>query len=78
MAHSFARLRIAGPVAVPLLPSPPACPSQGSLPTCLAGLVGQDSHPQDDASVFLEGLAPPFLTDQPFLVALGPYFSVAP
>jgi hypothetical protein len=33
----------------------PSCPSQGSLPTCLAGLIGRDSHPLDDASVFLEG-----------------------
>ncbi len=33
----------------------PSCPSQGSLPTRLAGLIGRDSHPLDDASVFLEG-----------------------
>ena len=32
----------------------PTCPAQGSLPTCLAGLIGRDSHPLDDASVFLE------------------------
>jgi len=33
----------------------PVYPSQGLLPTCLAGLIGRDSHPLDDASVFLEG-----------------------
>lgn len=33
----------------------PSYPSQGSLPICLAGLIGRVSHPLDDASVFLEG-----------------------
>src|SRR5215468_3399895 len=32
-------------------------------------LVGRALHPPDDASVFLEGSAPPVLTDQHFLVA---------
>ena len=45
-----------GPLPSRFLPSPPAYPAQGSLPTRLAGLIGRASHPLDDASVFLEGL----------------------
>ena len=40
-----------------------------SLPTCMAALIGWDSHPGDDNSVFLEVSAPSFPTDQPVLVA---------
>src|SRR5262249_27600141 len=34
----------------------PSRSSQGSLPTCLAALVGRDSHPLDDSSAFLEAI----------------------
>ena len=62
MAQTLACLRIAGPVTGP---------SQGSLPACLAvALAGRGSHPLDDTSAFLGVPHPPFLADQPFLVAL--------
>jgi len=51
-ARTLAHLRIAEPVAVPLLHTPLHARRQASLPTCMAALVGRDSHPPDDASVF--------------------------
>ena len=46
-------------------------PSQGSLPARAGSpLAGRVSHPRDDVRSFMESSHPPFLFDQPCLVAL--------
>ncbi len=51
-------------------PVPLPAPSQGSLPARAASpLAGRDLHPQDDERSFMEASHPPFLFDQPCLVA---------
>lgn len=46
-------------------------PSQDSLPAWAGSPVAErDSHPQDDKRSFTEASHPPFLFDQPGLVAL--------
>lgn len=78
MARSFAHLRIAGPVAVPLLPSPLHVRRKARYRPAWLAWSDRIRTRKMTLPYFLKDSHLPFLTDQPFLVALGPYFSVAP